>query len=105
MEAVNTSESSPFRWRENTLAERRRMRNDRKKRKRLQRRKSKQHSASERLRKEIIQKDRYLVLARKYYSKWRQINEAHKELQAKASSFSTGSRFGTNSRVSGTLFV
>ena len=80
------------------------MRNDRKKHKRFQRR-SKQHSASKRLQKEIIKKDRSLVLARKYYSKWRQINKAHKQLQAKASSFSTGSRFGTNSRVNGTLLV
>ena len=40
MEAVaDASKLIPFRWRQNTIVERRRMRNDRKKRKRLQRKK------------------------------------------------------------------
>lgn len=104
MEAVTTNESSPFRWRENNLAERRRMRNDRKKRKRLQRTKCKEDEAlnavSVRIQKEAIQKDRFLALARKYYLKWRQVNEAHKKLQSKANNLSMSSRFGTNPRVS-----
>lgn len=103
--AANTSK---FRWRENTLAERRRMRNDRRKRKRLQRRKAREHEAtkavSDRLHKETLQKDRFLYLARKYYLKWQQIKEAHKKLHAKASStLQLGSRFGTNTRVSSVL--
>ncbi|KAJ7377219.1 spindle assembly checkpoint kinase [Desmophyllum pertusum] len=102
MEAVTTNESSPFRWRENNLAERRRMRNDRKKRKRLQRTKCKEDEAlnavSVRIQKEAIQKDRFLALARKYYLKWRQVNEAHKKLQSKANNLSMSSRFGTNPR-------
>ena len=103
MEAV--SNTSEFRWCENTLAERRRMRNDRKKQKRLQRRKVKEDEAmkavSDCIHKETLQKDPFLYLARKYYLKWQQINEAHKKLQAKASTLPLGSRFGANTRVSG----
>ncbi|KAJ7377235.1 hypothetical protein OS493_030437, partial [Desmophyllum pertusum] len=78
------------------------MRNDRKKRKRLQRTKCKEDEAlnavSVRIQKEAIQKDRFLALARKYYLKWRQVNEAHKKLQSKANNLSMSSRFGTNPR-------
>lgn len=49
----------------------------------------------------IMQKDRFLYLARKYNLKWQQINKAHKKLQAKAGTLSPVSRFGTNPRVSG----
>ena len=81
-------EARKFRWRENTLAERRRKRNDIKKRKRLQRRKVREDEAtkavSDRLHKETLQKDRFLYLARKYYLKWQQINEAHKKTSSKS---------------------
>jgi len=81
------------------------MRNDRKKRKRLQKRKLKDDEARkavyDRIHRETLQKDRFLYLARKYYLRWQQINEAHKKLQAKASTLPLGSRFGANTRVSG----
>lgn len=47
----------------------------------------------------IMQKDRFLYLARKYNLKWQQINKAHKKLQAKAGTLSPVSRFGTNPRL------
>lgn len=75
------AERTPFKWRENTASERRRMRNERKKRKRLQKRKANDHSKleanavieglAERLHKELEQNQRLLFLARKYYLKWK----------------------------------
>lgn len=75
------ADRTPFKWRENTASERRRMRNERKKRKRLQKRKANDHSKleanavieglAERLHKELEQNQRLLFLARKYYLKWK----------------------------------
>lgn len=99
MEAVaDASKLIPFRWRQNTIAERRRMRNDRKKRKRLQRKKFPQFPNA------YISKPCRMIdslyLARKYYLKWQKINEAYWKIQAKASTLTLGSRFGTHTRVS-----
>ena len=98
---------SPFKWRKNSLVERRRMRNDRKKRKRNQRRIECTWKAdvnmdgfSERLRKETKKKERFLYLARKYYLKWRQSKEIVTTLQHKAAKQpSTSSRFGMQTKV------
>ena len=75
------ADRSPFEWRDNTASERRRMRNQRKKRKRLQRRKGNDEfklktdavidDLARRLRKELEQNRRLLFLARKYYLKWK----------------------------------
>lgn len=75
------ADRTPFKWRENTASERRRMRNERKKRKRLQKRKANDHSKleanavieglAERLHKELEQNQRLLFLPRKYYLKWK----------------------------------
>ena len=98
---------SPFKWRKNSLVERRRVRNDRKKRKRNQRRIERTWKAdvnmdgfSERLRKETKKKERFLYLARKYYLKWRQSKEIVTTLQHKAAKQpSTSSRFGMQTKV------
>ena len=104
----NETDGSPFKWRENTASERRRMRNQRKKRKRLQRRKGNDEyelkanavieGLAERLRKESEQKQRLLFLARKYYLKWK----ANKDLllREKSRQLLSASRFGTRTKVS-----
>ena len=59
-----------------------------KKPKRLQRRKVREDEAtkavSDGLHKETLLKDQFLYLARKYYLKWQQINEAHKKTSSKS---------------------
>ena len=97
---------SPFQWQDNTLTERRRMRNDRKKKKRLQSRRGHRKSKADavieglaaRLQKESQQRERLLFLARKYYEKWKQnkvIMKSPREDTMKLPSFS---RFGTRER-------
>ena len=107
----NETEGSPFKWRENTAGERRRVRNQRKKRKRLQKKKGndeyelklvKANAAieglAERLGKESELKQRLLFLARKYYLKWK----ANKDLllREKSRQVLSASRFGTRTKVS-----
>ena len=99
---LDERECGPFKWRENSLDERRRMRNDRKKRKRQQRRKEmsicKEDTIKELancLQRETQQKERILYLARKYYLKWRQNKETQKNIQEKAAKQQLPSRFGT----------
>lgn len=103
----------PFKWRQNTVGERRRMRNDRKKRKRRQRRKDDvckwkadaNVELSQRLRKESKEKERLLYLAKKYYLKWRQNKEIIKTLQERAAKQPTSSRFGTHPKVRSKLYL
>lgn len=106
--SLDEQQRSPFKWRKNSLVERRRMRNDRKKRKRHQRRKNEykwkadvnMDGFSERLRKETKEKERFLYLARKYYLKWRQNKEIITTLREKAAKQpSTSSRFGMRTKV------
>lgn len=100
------ADRSPFEWRENTASERRRMRNQRKKRKRLQKRKGNDEckqktnaiidGLARRLRKESEQNRRLLFLARKYYLKWR----TNKDLliREKSRKPTSTSRFGTQTK-------
>ena len=108
--SLDEQQRSPFKWRKNSLVEQRHMRNDRKKRKRHQRTKSKNEYTwkadvnmdgfPERLQKETKEKERFLYLARKYYLKWRQNKEIITTLQQKAAKQpSTYSRFGMQSKV------
>lgn len=102
------ADRSPFEWRDNTASERRRMRNQRKKRKRLQRRKGNDEfklktdavidDLARRLRKELEQNRRLLFLARKYYLKWK----TNKDLliREKSRKLTSTSRFGTQTKVS-----
>ena len=92
----------------NSLVERRRMRNDRKKRKRHQRRKNEytwkvdanMDVLSERLRIETKEKERFLYLPRKYHLKWRQNKEIITTLQDRAvKQPSTSSCFGMRTKV------
>ena len=92
----------PFKWRENTLDERRRMRNDRKKRKRQRRRKEMSNYKEDTievlakcLQRETKQKERVLYLARKYYLKWRETKETQRNIQKTATKHQFPSRFGT----------
>ena len=80
---------STFHWQDNTLIERRRMRNDRKKRKRLLSRKRNRKTKADaiikglvdRLKNESRQKERLRFLARKYYDKWKQNKEVVKSVR------------------------
>ena len=111
--SLDEQQRSPFKWRKNSLVEQRRMRNDRKKRKRHQRRKN-EHKLkadvntdgfSERLQMEAKEKERFLYLARKYYLKWQENKEIIKTLQNKAAKQrSTSSRFGMQTKVHVWLF-
>ena len=100
------SKEDVFQWRQNTSSQRRRMRNDRKKRKRLQGRKRKSNpkvnavveDLTERLRNESEQRERLLLLARKYYSKWKQSKDALKSFRASTVKMPSFSRFGTQQR-------
>lgn len=99
---------APFKWRENTATERRRMRNQRTKRKRLQRRKENDkctfkanavmEGLTDRLRVETKQRERLLFLARKYYLKWKE----NKDLlfRKNGGNLPSASRFGTRTKVS-----
>ena len=98
---------SPFQWRDNTLTERRCMRNDGKKRKRLLSRKGNRKSKSgavikglvERLQNESRQKERLRFLARKYYEKWKQNKEVLKSARENTVTLPSTSRFGTRAKV------
>ena len=100
---------APLKWRGNTVGERRRMRNERKKRKRYQRRKrmainkeDKIKELAECLQGEIREKERILYLARKYFLKWRQSRKENKVqiiLQEKIAKQHLSSRFGKRPKV------
>lgn len=105
------ADTTPFKWRENTASERRRMRNERKKRKRLHRRKANDRSKldanavieglAERLHKESEQKQRLLFLARKYYLKWKTnkdllLRENGGRIPQSACRYGTGTKVITN---------
>lgn len=99
---------TPFKWRENTATERRRMRKQGKKRKRLQRRKEYDkckfkanaviEGLTDRLRIETKQRKRLLFLARKYYLKWKENKDLL--LRRNGGNLPSASRFGTRAKVS-----
>ena len=98
-----------FMWRKNSTKEVRHMRNQRKKRKRLQKKNIPSVTAAkenyERLiQKEQAQKGRFLFLARKYYLKWKAVKEAHRNLHAKVNPTNvvcgSGLKFLNGERVS-----
>lgn len=100
---------APFKWRKNSTKEVRHMRNQRKKRKRLQKKNIPSVTVAkenyERLiQKEQAQKGRFLFLARKYYLKWKAVKEAHRNLRAKANPTNvvcgSGLKFLNGARVS-----
>lgn len=87
-QTLDEQKCGPFKWRENTLDERPRTRNDRKKRKRKRRRKEMSIYKEDTikvlakcLQRETQQKERVLYLARKYYLKWRQNKETQRNIQ------------------------
>ena len=87
------------------------MRNERKKRKSLEKRDSAAITAAKvnyecLIQKEKAQKERFLFLARKYYLRWKAVKKAHQHLQAKAiPPNAVGSRFLNRVRVSPFLFA